>query len=273
MMIFKFLIPFYYLFYSRLKSRVEKLSWVIIYLIPPYLSGLYFMFHPIYEYSLFFGFALLIFNSIYEIGYLMNDTQTIKGEAYPTLRQREEDYDFFEKRYYLLIFLKLLVTLFLLFMVYLLAFYLSFEIYIFRFMILLGLVSFVFYLHNIIRNKANIITFLILAVLKYTSPLVLLLPMENLLSLGIIMFFIFPLPRSIEYATKEAYQFRYLQRWVGNFDLFRLKYYTLITCIYLLLYMVSSHEIIFIGVLLSSYFFVYRVSIYILIYYHFYKRN
>ena len=85
-----FYLPFVYLFKSRLKSKMNKISWFIIYIIPIYFIGLSVSNTELLNYSLIFILAVIVFNSVYELGYLENDIQTTKKESNPTYRIDEK---------------------------------------------------------------------------------------------------------------------------------------------------------------------------------------
>ena len=99
----KFLIPSYYMFYSRLKSKLERISWFIIYVLPIYILGLFYTSTDYLLYSLFFILGLFIFNSIYETGHMENDIKTILNEKNPTLRLETKDYEMFEEKYFIIV--------------------------------------------------------------------------------------------------------------------------------------------------------------------------
>jgi len=262
---YKFLVPGYYLFYSRLKSKLEKISWFIIYIIPVYILGLFYTDYSIGIFTLFFIFSVLIFNSIYEIGYIENDIQTIKKEKKPTLRLEKKDYIFFEENYKKVLFLKIFIAFLLLVIVYILSIYFSLDIYIFRFISMLMIVRLMFYFHNKIRSRINIITFFTLATTKYIMPLFLILSPNNLVIAWMISFLIFPLLRIMEHARKEKYELRKWITFIGNLDLFRIKYYLFMSILTLLIYLSSQNTDIALLHVLLVYFLIYRVASFMLV--------
>ena len=269
----KFIIPGYYLFYSRLKSKLEKVSWAIIYLFPIYILGLYYTSNDYIVFTLFFILAVLIFNSIYETGYIENDTKTILNEDNPTLRLEKNDYKTFKEKYISIVMLKILVATSLLFLVHELSKIFLFDVYIVRFVMILIIIRALFYLHNKIRSRVNIITFFALAITKYIAPLFLILPLDSLLYSWITAFFLFPLLRTMEHATKEKYG---LKRWiglVGNHDFFRVKYYGVILVITVISYLLYSDSYVLITLLLVIYFFIYRIGSYLFVKNKFYQRD
>ncbi len=269
----KFIIPGYYLFYSRLKSKPEKISWFIIYVVPIYLLGLFYTTNNYLIFSLFFVLAVTIFNSIYETGYMENDTRTVLNEKNPTLRLEKKDYEVFGKKYLTIVVLKILVAGSLLFLVYILSDIFSFDIYIVRFVAILIIIRVFFYLHNKIRNRANILTFFALAITKYSAPLFLILPLDSLLISWLISLFLFPLLRTMEHATKEKYGLEKWIKFVGNHDLFRVKYYGVMFTLAFIIYLLYSNSSVLIALLLLLYFFIYRVGSYFAVKNKLYRRH
>jgi len=82
----RFFLPFSYLFYSRLSTAAEKISWGIIYVVPVLffsmvVSGLGAMQTMGLALS-----AMVAYVALYEIGYLENDLKTVRREKKPTQR-------------------------------------------------------------------------------------------------------------------------------------------------------------------------------------------
>jgi len=269
---FKFIIPGYYLFYSRLKSKIEKVSWFIIYIIPIYILGLFYTSSDYFIFTMIFILAILIFNSIYEIGYIENDTKTILNEKSPTLRLKEKDYNLFKEKYFIIILFKILVSSSLLFLVYILSDRFLFNIYLEQFLLLLFIVRILFYMHNQIRSRVNIVTFFTLAIMKYSAPLFLILPLDSLFPVWIISFFLFPLLRTLEHSTKKKYYLIQWSNFVGNHDSFRVKYYSIMLIITLIINYFYSDNTLYVVLLLFMYFLIFRISSYFLVKNKLYKR-
>jgi len=268
----RFLIPGYYLFYSRLKSNFEKISWFIIYVIPIYIIGLSYTKDDLFIYSIIFVLAVLIFNSIYEIGYIENDTRTILKERQPTLRLAADEYKLFEKHYLRIILYKILIAIVLLLIAQVASLLYSADIYTVQFFVVLVIVRILFFLHNNIRGRVNIASFFLLAVVKYSAPLCMLIPSENILAVFTMTLFLFPLLRTMEHATKTKYGFKSWTIFVGNHDLFRLKYYGLMLLLGLGIMMFFEYALSTLGVMLLSYFLIYRVGSYLIVRKNLYTR-
>lgn len=261
-----FYLPFVYLFKSRLKTKMNKISWFIIYIIPIYFIGLSVSTTEILNYSFIFSLALIVFNSVYELGYLENDIQTTKKETNPTYRIDKKTYDFLDYNYYKIIVFKIITIISILVFIYVLF---KDEVYIMNFIIGLFIIRFFFYIHNKIRNKFNILTFFLLSSTKYILPLVLVLKLNELFSIWYILF-LFPILRSIEHSTKLKYKLSYWAVTIGNHDLFRIKYYLLVFIVSMYFYFSDLIDYSFLVFIL--YFLLYRIATYILVNKNMHKR-
>lgn len=262
-----FYIPFVYLFKSRLKTKMNKISWFIIYIIPIYFIGLSVSNTEILDYSFIFIFSVVVFNSVYELGYLENDIQTTKKEVNPTHRIDKKTYDFLNNDYSRIIAFKIISIL--LFLVFIYSLFKD-DVFITNFIIGLVAIRSFFYLHNKIRNQFNILTFFLLSSTKYMLPLSLILNLNELISIWYILF-LFPILRTIEHSTKIKYRLNNWAEIIGNHDLFRVKYYLLILIVSIYFYFTDLIECYFIFYIL--YFLIYRTASYILVNKNIYKRT
>jgi len=266
-------IPCYYLFHSRLKSNWEKISWFIIYLIPIYIIGLFYISSNYLTYSIIFAMATLIFNSIYEIGYIENDIRTIKNEKESTIRLNKEEYNHYEENYFFIMINKILIACVLLFLVKYISNLFSLDIYILQFVAVLIIIRSFFFLHNKIRSKANILTFFSLSLTKYSAALFLVLPFYDLLVAWVMSIILFPLVRTMEHATKQKYGLKRWINFVGDHDLFRIKYYGFMSITAFVVYLVTPNNIIIIELSLLIYFLLYRTGSFYLVKKKFYQCN
>ena len=76
----KLYFPFYYLYVSRLKTKLEQISWIIIFIIPQLLVTHQYQTLSSVIFILLFFTSQVVFNSLYEIGYIENDVKTSKIE-------------------------------------------------------------------------------------------------------------------------------------------------------------------------------------------------
>lgn len=269
----KSFLPGYYLFHSRLKTTMEKVSWFIIYFIPIYIIGLYHNSSDYLSYSIIFSLSVLIFNSVYELGYIENDTRTILTEEKPTIRLNHAEYKYYEEKYYPVISCRILISILLLYFTSKLSGILSINIYVMQYILLLITIRILFYFHNIIRSKMNILTFFSLSTTKYCAPLFLLIPSDSILAFWTISFFLFPTVRTMEHACKQKYNLNKWISFVGNHDLFRIKYYTVVAIAALILYITIQKTIIFLSLALLIYFLFFRIVAYLLVKNNYYHRS
>ena len=145
-------LPFYYLFYSRLKSNISRIAWIFTYIIPifivSYLSNIEFIFTFLLIFSIYFT---------YEIGYIYNDCEVIKKEINPTLRLKKEDIQYYEKYKLIIYSIRILFLSIIIGIIYL-----SYPYYINPVFYTLGGISFLYIIHNSIRNHWNILSYSLL---------------------------------------------------------------------------------------------------------------
>ena len=111
-----FFIPFMYFFQTRLKDKNKKLSWFFIYIIPIMIMIFGGREWVGYDFFSFIIYILAIYTS-YEMGYIWNDSETIKNEINPTKRLSELELCFYEEhkliiytfRFFILILLYFLI--------------------------------------------------------------------------------------------------------------------------------------------------------------------
>src|SRR5690606_14119835 len=89
---------------------------------------------------------------------------------------------------------------------------------------IVGLTRLVFYFHNRLRSRWNILTYLLLSLGKYLFLALILFQLNYPLSL-LALVFAFPLPRTLEHACKVKYGLKPIKLLIGEFDLFRGRYY------------------------------------------------
>jgi len=65
--VYKFYFPFYYLFYSRLKTKIDQISWFIIFIIPPFLIAYVYSEINLLSYIVLFLLFQIIFNILYKV--------------------------------------------------------------------------------------------------------------------------------------------------------------------------------------------------------------
>lgn len=245
---FKYCIPFYYTFHSRLKSKEEKISYLFTFIAPVLLL--------IYLVSNQFDFILIILGffglmSIYEIGYLRNDIVTTKNEVNPTFRIEKKEHKHLEKKLKKIISLKYFVALFSLIFIILLS-----NENQFYYFLNIVLIELFYFIHNNVRNRWNLLSFFCLNNFRYAG--VVLVFSSEFIWIHIIFIFVISVLRLLEKASEPKYNIEILQLLFDNKNFARVIYYLITSTVSILLF--TSEEII----ILSLYFLAYRVGILLL---------
>ena len=239
-------LPITYTFQSRIITPFERVSWVVIFPLFLFLVAALFCQNSVqFERSdsllkLVFDFSLhfVAVVSVYEVGYLYNDFVTTKKERNPTLRQGHYHAEY-ASHFFLHVSWR--ITLGVAFSAHYWWHYQSWHL-----ALTLAAILGVFYIHNTVRNRMNILTYLALVSLRYVGILVGVMLaseplvheaffsvkfehiMPRILELGILVFLAFPLCRTMEHACKKKYGLQSWRRAIGNFDRFRVKYYAVL---------------------------------------------
>jgi hypothetical protein len=218
---YKYALSFYYLYMSRLKQPIDMLSWILIFLIPPFFLGWYGTPLLFGEYLLRFSLGFMAFYTLYEVGYLENDIITTQKESSATLRLPFKEQEKITKGYSQIVGFRLLLVLF--FLLLLRGVVGSWEA-LSAFLLLLLVSRVVFWFHNHLRNRGNIVTYFLLASLKYGMVFTLNgTQEEGLFLLGVLL--LFPLPRTLEHMARKRYGFKRYALRMGSYDCFRIVYY------------------------------------------------
>lgn len=257
---YNFILPMFYLFESRLKSRIERISWFIIYVIPVFLLAYVSSSIGTLIFIILFTMAILSFFSLYEVGYIENDIKTTLHEKKPTIRIIRSKQVFLENNYYVIQFFKVLVTLILLFSIKLFSDNLGIKIYWIQFIICLFFMRVSFFAHNKTRSRLNVLTFMCLSMSKYFSVILLFIAFKDSLLLLVATFLMFPFLRTLEHSTKPKYRLSILIAFLGDHDVFRVKYYFMMLLLSLSLFYVLKNNVSILLLALMFYFFIYRVS-------------
>ena len=244
-------LPFYYLFYSRLKSNISRIAWIFTYIISifivSYLSNIEFIFTFLLIFSIYFT---------YEIGYIYNDCEVIKKEINPTLRLKKEDFQYYEKYKLIIYSIRILFLSIIIGIIYL-----SYPYYINPVFYTLGGISFLYIIHNNIRNHWNILSYSLLIFFRYFAFFSFI---EQDIFFCFLLWIVYPLCVTIEFSSKSRfYTSNYIK--IPNFDRFRVFYYILLVFISFLLCIIIFNKYTIIFLILSLYFALYRLLSFFLI--------
>jgi hypothetical protein len=120
------------------------------------------------KYIIFLGcFGIIALYNIYEIGYIQNDTETIKTESNPGIRLLEENYVYYESHKRYIYCWRLFLSI-----VFSVSFFFLLELKSFVFFELSLIVILLLYqCYNKIRNRSLMLTYFFLISIRYISPL------------------------------------------------------------------------------------------------------
>ena len=266
---FIFYLPILYTYITRLRTPLKCFSWSCIYVIP--IICLLFLQNAQWNISIMnILFTLLVIVTVYnfyEIGYIQNDTETIKNEHKPTARLSAEMLGYYERHKELIYLQRMVQGLLLIFSLWLLKAELTGCI-LFLFAMVLLLLVYQFYNH--IRGHWNMILYFMLVSIRYCSPL--LLFSDNLSwSLFVLALMVFPVIKTTVFRSTKPTEITtniYFRRYIIKFDKnritgYRVMAYAFLSLIAFFFYWISFFS--FMDVCLILYMFLFRCSLYLLI--------
>lgn len=210
----KYLIPFSYFYFTRIKSLlglVFLLSWEII---PNLIILILLNKSNVVEGSFNFIVGYFIFIAFYELGYIMNDTFSMKKETDGRNRMGE----FIPSNAQIGLMIAVRLSLFLS-----LSWYAGFwqkEIF-WLFYFVLG---FVFYLHNMLKNRdLKVLTFVNLAIFRFFAPCIFFISFVLVQQLLYPVLLFYVLYRTLSYMDSKGL----LNMKSKESDLFKVGFYTL----------------------------------------------
>lgn len=263
--IMRFVIPFYYLFKSRLPKRSEKISWFFVNPIPLFIVAYMVGNMPVWNHAVFFALGFLAWQCIYEIGYIENDVFTIRREAEPNIRLSDADTRIAERGFRKIVLFRLLVAAIALLGLAGLAHRWNAEVWIGGFIGLLALSRVAFVAHNKIRSRLNIFTYGVLSVIKYSFLPLLLCADGNGILAFVIAVTMFPLVRTVEHAAKQKYTLECLQVKIKDLSSFRTMYYFAGFFLACTAYWILRDQGLFYIIIIFAYYLAYRSTIWVLV--------
>lgn len=271
----KFYIPFYYLYFTRLKTKLEFASWHIIFIIPQFLISYFYFEGRVENFLQLFIFSQISFHTLYEIGYIENDILTTQNEKKPTLRLDSKRYIYLKNNYRKVIYFRYFIVLFSLCILYLINLTLAYKVNLLLFILILIINRIFFFIHNNLRNKINILSFFIISVTKCIFPLLLFVDTDYIMYPLLITVLAFPVLRTLEICMLKRHNIKIFVRYIHNLDRFRVFYYLMGLCSLIVVWYFSflSEENFIIGILIFLYFSIYRIIAYFLIKKGLYRRD
>lgn len=220
-----FCLPMCYSFWTRYKGKNGVFAWLVKYLVPVSVLG---VMHPSYSVMQFI-LGLLYVYSLYEIGYIQNDCETIKTEANPTMRLTQNNLAVYERNKLAIYTLRIVQVL--LWGVLLLLLGVT------PWIVVYGFFTYpVFVLYNKVRNKASLFIHLLLLFFRYSVPVVVGINDFCPICIGY-MLLLYPLTLFVERSVKGKFGYRnnffakYLMHDYSERYSFRVKYYSVLLVI------------------------------------------
>lgn len=254
MYIFYYL-PYFYTYRAKLKERGRLLSYFLIFILPPAYFALILPDSINLLNILSIVLGLFITQNLYEVGYIQNDTETIKKEKNPTFRLNSKDLDYYALNRFKIYIVRFLFDLFLCALLFIISENAG------NVLLFVGIVHLIiplFVLYNSIRNYWNLLLQFILSILKFAS--VQFLFFENLTIINLILSVaIFPVMHLIDRIATPRFTPRFSEYYIPRTSKFRAGYYFLFCAICIALFFYGLIDIK--QLIIAVYFFIYRSMI------------
>ena len=219
-----FYLPFAYFLSTRIVTAKARISWMMIYFVPLLLILLCFLPDVQPEHAVQLLLATTCTYVVYELGYIENDTVTIRHEQEPTLRLDDLQQEYIADYWLVILLVRLTIAAGLL--SYLLASP-GAALYVGSLLCL----ALIFPLYNRRRSSVNAALHPLLVTARYCGPLLLLMPDPMVFAFGLLMF---PVVNGLERAAEPRYQLRFMQQlWFANGDSGRWGYYLVASVVWL----------------------------------------
>ncbi len=257
------IVPFLYFLKTRLKSKVQKVSWLFVYFVPNifiyfYITG----FDLSIKNILLMVVSIVLINYIYENGYIQNDIILTKKEKNPNLRVDGEILFNVRKNILSIFFIRFFIGVVLLTVISLLVD--DFAIFLKYFLVVL-LLQVLYLIYNNIRNIGNLYLILPLSYLRFYGFILPLVELENLIEFIILTTLLYPFLKMLEFTKQPRYNFPNFSKFVGNVDIFRIKYYGALAGIAILYFFIFDITLqYFIGMVI--YYLLFRIGTNVVIY-------
>lgn len=254
------IIPFLYFLKTRLKRKVQRISWIFVYFIPGFILFNHFanLTEPENIFLLLIGITLI--NYIYENGYIQNDVKTILKEKNPTLRLSFREIQIINSQWNLIIVFRLFIALILILLFFLVSKNFERALYLICISVLLQLLYIVY---NSTRNIFNLILLLPINYIRFYGFIIPFVPADKLLKFTFSTALIYPLLKVLEFTKLPRYNMLKMGNLLGRIDNFRVFYYLFISIVSMANYFLFN--ISFIYVYISIYYLIFRTVALLLI--------
>ncbi len=225
-----FYLPFAYYYKVRLRTTEKLLSWVLIYLMPTAWYSWYAAGELSWLFCINYLFILIAAFTLYETGYIHNDTFTTRHEKVPTLRLSEENLRYFYSHCHSIFLSRILTALVLLTALLILN---GFSAQILLTSLSIVLIPCIFYLYNHCRNKYNVLLYPVLVFSRYIPFM---LPYSPSWQLVLLLFLSFPCCNMLERFSMPKQRFPVFKLLIPtekSKTYFRIAYYIIILAVLL----------------------------------------
>ncbi|OCL87034.1 hypothetical protein AAX26_01342 [Aliarcobacter thereius] len=247
------IVPYLYFLKTRLKGKIQRVSWFLVYFVPNILLYLYF---TDFEFSFnnlsIMIISLILINYIYDNGYIQNDVILTKKEKNPTIRLDIQILENVRLNISKIFIFRFVISILILYILYFLIEDIQ------KFMLLLAIstsLQILYLIYNSVRSVLNLYLILPLSYIRFYGFIVPFVNYENLLEFIILTTFIYPFSKFLEFTKQLRYKYAFLSKMVGNIDLFRIKYYLISTVLFLLAYVLFEIEVVYLVIIIYYLFF------------------
>lgn len=250
-----FFLPMAYFVSTRLEGRAAVASWVMIYPVPLLISVWTVSGHRVDPAGLVaLLLAMLATYTLYELGYMDNDTRTVRRESAPTERLRDDEKAFYERARWFIVTLRLVIAFGACFAITALVPANAGGKLIFS-LGLLGILT-VFPAYNSVRGRVNLPLHFVLVLCRFCLPGMVLVSSDHWTYFGL-MIVAFPLINLMERAGEPRYGLPVFGPVLKYRHWSRVIYYLVATAIALVILSASGSSIT--AAVTLGYFFVYRL--------------
>lgn len=257
------IVPFLYFLKTRLKSKVQKVSWLFVYFVPNifiyfYITG----FDLSTKNILLMVISIVLINYIYENGYMQNDIILTKKEKNPNLRIDGEMLFNVRKNILSIFFIRFFIVVILLTTIFLLVN--DFTIFL-KYLLVVLLLQVLYLVYNNIRNIGNLYLILPLSYLRFYGFILPLVEFENLIEFITFTTLLYPFLKMLEFTKQPRYNLPNFSKLVGNVDIFRIKYYGVLAGITILYFFIFESTLQYF-IVIVIYYLLFRIGTYLAIY-------
>ncbi len=251
--------PYLYFLKTRLKGKIQRVSWFLVYFVPNIFLYLYF---TNFEFSFnnlsIMILSLILINYIYDNGYIQNDVILTKNEKNPTIRLDIQILENVRKNISKIFILRFIISILIIYFLY----FLIEDIQKFILLLVISISLQILYLiYNSVRSVLNLYLILPLSYIRFYGFIVPFVNYENLLEFIILTTFIYPFSKFLEFTKQPRYGYVFLSNLVGDVDRFRIKYYSAISVFFLIIFIFFSIDYIYL--ILVIYYLMFRLMAYL----------